>query len=103
MWTTAKVLSTTKRVEIINKKNFVIAILNKNNETFVIYIATSEKLIIIPIYLSHQTQIVLLMSEKTKNFVRYFNFSNIFSSNSIVELPKHISINDYTINLVNNM
>ena len=36
-YTMDKALSTTKRVELINKKEFAKAVLDKNSETFVVY------------------------------------------------------------------
>lgn len=39
-YTTADVLLTTRRVELINKKEFTKAALDKNSETFVIYIVS---------------------------------------------------------------
>ena len=41
-YTTAKALPTTKRVELIDKKEFVKAALNENSETFVVHVATLE-------------------------------------------------------------
>ena len=40
---TNKILPTTKQVQIINKKDFVIAALNANSETFVVYVAIWEQ------------------------------------------------------------
>ena len=40
------------------------------------------------------------MSEKTKIPTKYFDFSNIFSSNSIIKLLEYNGINDYSINLL---
>ena len=39
---TAKTLPTTKKVELINKKEFAKAALDENFETFVVYVATLE-------------------------------------------------------------
>ena len=50
----------------------------------------------------HQDQVTLLISEKTAILAEYFDFSNVFSSDSAVELPKDIGIIDYSINLLNN-
>ena len=38
-YTTNKALSTTKQVQIINKKDFVITALDANNKMFIVYIA----------------------------------------------------------------
>ena len=41
-YNTNKALSTTKQVQIINKKNFIIAVLNGNSETFIVHVAIRE-------------------------------------------------------------
>ena len=46
----AKALQTTKKVEIIDKKKFVIAVLNADNKTFVVHVVASVGLMIMPIY-----------------------------------------------------
>lgn len=33
-------------------------------------------------------------------FVKYLNFADIFFSNFIIEVPKHININKYFIDLI---
>lgn len=45
-YTTTKVLSTTNRIELINKKEFAKTILDKNLETFIVYISALEGLTI---------------------------------------------------------
>ena len=42
IYTTNKALSTTKQVQIINKKDFIIAALDINSKTFVMHIAIRE-------------------------------------------------------------
>ena len=42
-YTINKVLSTTKQVQIINKKDFVIAALDANSKTFVIHVAIQKR------------------------------------------------------------
>ena len=58
------------------------------------------ELIIISIYSSHITLIILLI--KIEIFAKYFNLSNIFSSNSRIKLLKYNRINTQLINLWNN-
>ncbi len=53
----AKALPITNRVKIINKKKFAKAALNKNFETFVIYVAALEVLTAMSIYLSRVFQV----------------------------------------------
>ena len=42
------------------------------------------------------------MSKETGILVEYFNFSNVFSSDSATKLLKHTRINNYPINLLDN-
>lgn len=52
-YTTAKALRTTKQIELIDKKIFVEAVLDKNSETFVIHVVILEALLAkISIYLN---------------------------------------------------
>lgn len=53
-----------------------------------------------PIYLFCQAKKILLTSKKTKISAKYFNFSNVFSSNITEKLPKYININNHFINWV---
>ena len=96
----AEVLSTTKRVEIIDKKKFAAAVLNADDEVFVVHIAALAKPTNMPIYPSRQAQVAVLTNEETGIPAEYSDFSNIFSSNSAAELPEHIEINDHPINLL---
>ena len=48
----AEALVTTRRVKIINKKEFAVAVLNTDDETFVIYIAILAKPAIMSIHTS---------------------------------------------------
>lgn len=56
-YTIAKGLSTTSRIELINKKEFARVVLDKNSEIFVMYISTLKA---ITIYLSLVAQITTL-------------------------------------------
>ena len=42
IYITNKILSITKQVQIINKKNFVITLLNGNSKTYLMYVAIQE-------------------------------------------------------------
>ena len=98
----AKVLSITRRIEIINKKKFAAIALNVDNETFVVHVAALAEPTIMSIHLSCQAQITLLTSEKTGIPSKYSDFSNVFYLDSVAELLEHTKINDYPINLLNN-
>ena len=55
-----------------------------------------------PIYLSYQAQVALLTNKESRISVEYFNFSNVFSSESALEIEKYTRINDHSINLLDN-
>ena len=100
-YTAAEVLPMTRKVEIIGKKEFAMAALNADNETFVMHVAALAEPTTMPIYLSCQAQVAALISEKTGIPTEYSDFSNVFSSDSAAELPEHTEINDQPINLLN--
>ena len=87
-------------MEIINKKEFAAAALNADDETFVVHVAAMTEPITMPIYLSRQAQVPMLMSEETGIFAEYSEFSNIFSPDSAAELSKHTRINNHPIDLL---
>ena len=88
------------RLEIIDKKQFAVVILNTDNEIFEVYVIYLAKLTIMLIYSWHQAQVALLTSEKTGILIEYSNFSNVFSSDSTLKLPKYTEINDHFIDLL---
>ena len=94
----AEASSTTRKIEIIDKREFAAAVLNADNEIFVMYVAALAESTIIPIHSSCQAQVTVLTSEKTGIPAEYSDFSNVFSSDSAVELPEHTKINDHPIN-----
>ena len=101
-YTAADALPTTKKVEIIDKKEFAVAARNPDDKTFVVHVGTLAKPTIMPIYFSSRAQVVSLTSKKTGIFAEYSYFSNVFSSDSAVELPEYTKINDHPINQLNN-
>ena len=95
-------LATTRRVEIINKKEFVSMVLNIDNENFLVPITALAKPTTRLIYPFCQAQIALLMSKKNGITVEYFEFSNVFSLDFTVELLEHTGINNQPINMLDN-
>ena len=89
-------------VEIIDKKEFLVAALNANNKTFTVHIVAQVEPTIMQIYFSHQAKVISLTSEEIRIPTKYFNFSNVFSSDSTVELLEYTRINNYSINLLDN-
>ena len=100
MYIAAKALLTIRQVEIIRKNKFMVAVLDVNNNFFMVYIVALEEPIIILIYLSFKIQVILLTSIEIFN--NYFDFLKIFCSYSTIELPKYTRINNYLINLLDN-
>ena len=90
----------TRKVEIIDKREFVAVALNADNKIFMVYIMALAEPITMPIYPSCQAQVSSLTSEETGIPTEYSNFSNVFFSDSAAELPEHNGINDHPINLL---
>ena len=103
-----KVLLTTKQVQIINKKNFVIAALDTNSNTFMIYMVIWEQEEML-MYSKKQAQIkaqngaqvetLLFDKSPTEILMEYFYYSNVFLAKNAVKLLENIRINEYIIKL----
>ena len=98
----ADALLTTRRIEIIDKKEFAAAPLSANNKTFVAHVVALAKPTIMPIHPSYQAQVDALMSKEIGISAEYSDFSNVFSSDSAAELLEYTGINDHPINLLDN-
>ena len=97
-YTAAKALPTTRRVELIDKKEFATAALNKDDETFIVHIAAFMGLM--TIQHSREAQIASLDVEEVTVPTQYSDYTDVFSKDSAKELPKHTGINDHAIDLV---
>ena len=86
-YTVRKTLLTTKMIKIINKSEFATAALNKDNKIFVMHVSALAKPTIMPIYPFCQAQVASLTTKKTGIPAKYFHFYNVFSSDSVAELP----------------
>ena len=53
-----------------------------------------------PIRPFHEAQVATLTSEETGILAEYFDFSNVFSSDSAAELPEYTEIYNHLINLL---
>ena len=92
-------MSITQKIELINKKKFVKATLNKNIEVFVVYVSSSSlgsKMTIQPAW---KAQIVLLLAKKIIIPAKYANFSDVFLKKSAKVLQEHIGINKNAVEL----
>ena len=98
---TAEALSTAKRVELINKKEFAKAALDENSETFVVHVASLSS-ISLDVHHSWRPQISGLIAEEAPTKVSdvYADFADVFSPDLAAELPEHTGINDHAIKLV---
>ena len=107
-YTTKEALLTIKRIELVGKKEFAIAALDPENETFIVYVASLSSIVLpssssLDIYPFCRFQIVGLIAEEasTKVLNEYVNFAGVFSPNFVSKLSKYSKINDHAIKLVN--
>ena len=110
MYIKVEALSTTSRVELINKRKFTKATLDKNFKTCPMYIATLEVPTAISIYLSRTSHVKgsdkLILSAlqydkaSTKIPAEYFDYADIFLRDLTIKLPKNTGINEHAIKLI---
>ena len=98
------VLPTIRRVELIEKKEFVAVALNPEYKAFIIHVTA---LTIDPdneVHPSKRIQIAYLKADKslTKVLSEYTDFADVFSLKLAIELLEYMGINDHTIKLVDN-
>ena len=108
-YTTKKALPTTRRIELVKKKEFAAAALDPEYETYVIHVASLHFTLLAPlgstpldVHPSRRLKISGLIAKKTptKIPVKYSDFTNVFSPNLAFELPEHSGINNHSIELV---
>lgn len=92
-------LSTTKRVELINKRKFAAASLDKKVETFVVYIAALLATLFHP---RKEAYIRTLIIKETfiKITTKYSEYANVLSADLAMELQKYTRIINYAIDLL---
>ena len=79
-------------MDIMNKKKFTKTVLDENIEDFVIHII-SFNLNLMPIHLSQEAQIVLLVINKVQILFKYLDFSDIFSKKRALVLLEITNLN----------
>ena len=90
-------LPTTKRVQMINRKELAAAALAPDKEAFVIYVAyLGAKISIDP---AREAQMALLLAEEISVLKEYADFSDVFSKKLVVVLLKRSDINKHAITL----
>ena len=103
-YTTNEALSITEQVQIIDKKDIIIAALDANNKTFVMHVAIWEQekmLVHFKRQAQIKTQVKVLVFNKapTKVLMEYFNYNDIFLAEYVVELSENTKINEHIIKL----
>ena len=100
IYTTNKALPTTKQVQIVNLKEFVIVALDVNSKMFVVHMAIrgQEEM---PVHSKRQAQVGALLFDKapTKVPAKYSDYSNVFLVENAAELPENTEINEHAIKL----
>ena len=86
-------------MQLIDKKEFAKTSLNKNSETFFLYVVALKAKV--SIYLSRIAQIADLRWDKApiKILAKYSDYTEIFLSNLAIELPENIHMNEHAIKL----
>ena len=101
-YTAAEALPTTKRIELINKKEFAKAVLDEESETFMVHVtALKAPLAGMAIHPSREAQISTLIQDKapTKIPSEYADYADVFSFDLAMEFPENTSINEHAIEL----
>ena len=76
-------------MKIINKKEFIKTVVDRNVKVFVMYM-TSLSLNLMLIYLIQEAQIALLVIKKVKILSKYSDFLNVFLEKKALILSKII-------------
>ena len=99
-YTTYKALPTTKQIQIVDPKEFVIAAFDADNETFVVHVAIRERERM-PVHSKGQAQVRALLFDKAPTGVpaEYSNYSDVFLAENTAELPENTRINEHAIKL----
>lgn len=95
---TAEVLLTTKRVELIGKKEFADAAMDLGDETFVVHVASLQ---VDSIQTTRRAQLASLLADGAPTTIpsEYAEFADILSPDNAAKLPNHTDINDHPIDL----
>ena len=77
-YTTAKVLFTNQKIELINKEDFAQAALDANIKAFVLHVSSLSLRLKIIIHLARNVQKALLLAKKVTVQAKYSDFANVF-------------------------
>ena len=94
-YTPAKALSTTKQVELIEKKEFAKAAWDEKSETFVVHVVSLN---LTPgIHSDRAAQIASLLTKDVRILDKYLDFADVFSEEKALVLPERTKLNEYAI------
>ena len=100
-YTTKKALLTTRRVELVRKKEFAATAFDSEYKTFIVHIAfLSSTLLNVHLFCKLQISSLITKEASTKVLDKYINFADVFSLDLASKLPEHIEINNHAIELV---
>ncbi len=101
---TKEVLAITRKVELIGKKEFIVAAYNPDHKAFIVHVTAPNARPDGEVHPLKRTQIIHFKADKTSTKVlsKYTDFTNIFLSKLAIKFFKHTGINNHTIKLVNN-
>ena len=99
-YTTVEALPTTRRVELIDKKEFAAAAMDEDSETFVVHVASIIETM--SIHLAREAQIAALQADKapTKVPAEYADYVDVFFPDLVMELPENTDMNEHAIKLI---
>ena len=109
IYTAEETLPTTRRVELVGKKEFAVATLDPESETFVVHVASlssdaspSSSPLKLDVHPSCRPQVSGLIAEEAPMKVpaEYLDFADVFFPDLASELPEYTGINDHAIELV---
>ena len=97
---TNKALPITEQVQLINLKEFVIAVLDADNKTFMMHIVIREqKQMLVHFEKQVQVRAPLFNKAPIEVPVEYSNYSNVFSAENVAELSENTGMNQHAIKL----
>ena len=102
-YTTRDKISTNKQVELIGKREFVVAVLDLEHKIFVVHIAALTSVDVgNEMHPLKRDLIAHLKVDKafTKVLNKYVDFVDVFSRKLASEFLQHTGINNYTIKLI---
>ena len=93
----------TRQVKLIEKKEFITAILDLKYKSFLVFIFVLSIDLGNKLHSSKKTPIAHLKVDKAPTNIpsKYTNFAIIFSLKFAIELPKYTEINDHAIKFIN--